>query len=135
MVTDPIADMLTRIRNAINAKHKTVEMGFSNEKHSIAKILFEEGYIEKLEVVTNKKGFKDIVVTLKSELFVDPAYETAITPGKEFELFTTTVTNVTNDGEFSNYFSLNITDFQHSTYHTNFNTYKRYFISRDVKKF
>ena len=65
MVTDPIADMLTRIRNAINAKHKTVEMGFSNEKHSIAKILFEEGYIEKLEVVTNKKGFKDIVVTLK----------------------------------------------------------------------
>ena len=74
----------------------------------------------------------DVVVTLKSELFVDPAYETAITPGKEFELFTTTVTNVTNDGEFSNYFSLNITDFQHSDYYNGFSTYKRYFISRDV---
>ena len=65
MVTDPIADMLTRIRNAINAKHKTVEMGFSNEKHAIAKILLEEGYIENLEVITNKNNFKDIIVTLK----------------------------------------------------------------------
>lgn len=74
----------------------------------------------------------DVVATLKSELFVDPAYETAITPGKEFELFTSTVTNVTNDGEFSNYFSLNITDFKHSDYYSDFATYKRYFISRDV---
>ena len=64
-MTDVIADMLTRIRNAINAKHKTVEMGFSNEKHAIAKILLEEGYIENLEVITNKNNFKDIIVTLK----------------------------------------------------------------------
>ena len=65
MVTDPIADMLTRIRNAINAKHKTVEMGYSSVKNAIANILLEEGYIEKFEVVTNKEGFKNIVVTLK----------------------------------------------------------------------
>ena len=65
MVTDPIADMLTRIRNAINAKHKTVEVDFSNEKNAIAKILLEEGYIENMEVVTNAKGFKQIIITIK----------------------------------------------------------------------
>lgn len=65
MVTDPIADMLTRIRNAINAKHKTVVMDFSNEKNAIAKILLEEGYIENFEVATNKANFKEIVVSLK----------------------------------------------------------------------
>ena len=65
MVTDPIADMLTRIRNAINAKHKTVEVDFSNEKNAIAKILLEEGYIENMEVITNAKGFKQIIITIK----------------------------------------------------------------------
>ncbi len=65
MVTDPIADMLTRIRNAINAKHKTVEVDFSNEKNAIAKILLEEGYIANMEVVTNVKGFKQIIITIK----------------------------------------------------------------------
>jgi small subunit ribosomal protein S8 len=65
MVTDPIADMLTRIRNAINAKHKTVEVDFSNEKNAIAKILLDEGYIQNMEVITNKKGFKQINITIK----------------------------------------------------------------------
>lgn len=44
-VTDPIADMLTRLRNAISAKHKTVEVPASKEKLEIVKILLEEGYI------------------------------------------------------------------------------------------
>ncbi len=47
--TDPIADMLTRIRNANSSKHKTVDIPSSNMKKSIAKILFEEGYIKAFE--------------------------------------------------------------------------------------
>ena len=64
MVTDPIADMLTRIRNAITAKHENVAFSLSNEKLSIAKILEEEGYISSLKVVDNEK-FKDIKISLK----------------------------------------------------------------------
>ncbi|HZK03547.1 MAG TPA: 30S ribosomal protein S8 [Bacteroidaceae bacterium] len=44
-MTDPIADYLTRLRNAINAKHKVVEIPASNLKKEITKILFEKGYI------------------------------------------------------------------------------------------
>jgi Ribosomal protein S8 len=44
-MTDPIADLLTRIRNGINARHKVVEIPASNMKKSITKILFEKGYI------------------------------------------------------------------------------------------
>jgi len=64
MVTDPIADMLTRIRNAITAKHPEVSVPLSKEKLSIAKILEEEGYISTVNVVDNGK-FKDINIVLK----------------------------------------------------------------------
>ena len=52
-ITDPIADMLTRIRNANNAKHDTVDVPASNMKKSIAQILLDEGYIKAFEVVDN----------------------------------------------------------------------------------
>ena len=45
-ITDPVADMLTRIRNANNAKHETVDVPASNMKKSIAQILLDEGYIK-----------------------------------------------------------------------------------------
>ena len=45
MITDPIADFLTRLRNAVNAKHRIVEVPASNVKKAITKILFEKGYI------------------------------------------------------------------------------------------
>lgn len=48
-ITDPIADLLTRIRNASNAGHKTVVIPASNMKKAIVKILFEEGYLKKYE--------------------------------------------------------------------------------------
>ncbi len=63
-MTDPIADMLTRIRNANTAKHDTVDIPSSKMKLSIAKILLDEGYIKSYEVVENG-NFKDIRVTLK----------------------------------------------------------------------
>ena len=62
--TDPIADMLTRIRNANSSKHKTVDIPASNMKKSIAKILLDEGYIKAVEEVNNdNQGV--IRVTLK----------------------------------------------------------------------
>ena len=61
---DPIADMLTRIRNANMAKHDTVDVPSSKMKIAIANILLDEGYIEKYEMVDNG-NFKDIRITLK----------------------------------------------------------------------
>ena len=52
--TDPIADMLTRIRNANSAKHKTVDVPSSKMKLAIAEILFKEGYIKSFEVISNE---------------------------------------------------------------------------------
>lgn len=52
--TDPIADMLTRIRNANSAKHKTVDIPSSNMKKAIAEILFKEGYIRSYEEIKNE---------------------------------------------------------------------------------
>ena len=63
-MSDPIADMLTRIRNGNVAKHDTVDVPFSKEKESIAAILQNEGYIQKQEVVEDGK-FKTIRITLK----------------------------------------------------------------------
>ncbi len=51
--TDPIADMLTRIRNANSSKHKTVDIPASKMKLSIADILFKEGYIKSFEEISN----------------------------------------------------------------------------------
>ncbi|MCR5201625.1 MAG: 30S ribosomal protein S8 [Lachnospiraceae bacterium] len=65
MTSDPIADMLTRIRNANTAKHDTVDIPSSKMKISIAEILLNEGYIQKYDVVDDGKGFKNIHVTLK----------------------------------------------------------------------
>ena len=64
IVTDPIADMLTRIRNALIAKHDEVVIPFSNMKLAIAKILLDEGYIKSYEV--KEDGIiKNIAITLK----------------------------------------------------------------------
>lgn len=66
-LTDPIADMLTRIRNANSARHEVVAIPFSKIKESIANILKNEGYIVDYEI-KEEGAKKDIVVTLK---FVD----------------------------------------------------------------
>ena len=64
MTSDPIADMLTRIRNANTAKHDTVDIASSKMKNAIAEILFNEGYITKYEIIEDG-NFKTIRVTLK----------------------------------------------------------------------
>ncbi len=72
-ITDPIADMLTRIRNANSARHDTVDVPASNMKKSIAQILLDEGYIKSYQIVddgtqgtshiTLKYNCKDKVIT------------------------------------------------------------------------
>ena len=63
-ITDPVADMLTRIRNANSAKHETVDVPASNLKKSIAQILLDEGYIKAYTVVDN--GNQGVIhITLK----------------------------------------------------------------------
>ena len=63
-ITDPIADMLTRIRNANSAKHDTVDVPASNMKKAIAQILLEEGYIKNFQLIDD--GTQGVIrVTLK----------------------------------------------------------------------
>ena len=63
-MSDPIADMLTRIRNANTAKHDTVDVPASKIKVAIADILVKEGYVAKYEIVEDG-NFKNIRITLK----------------------------------------------------------------------
>ena len=74
-ITDPIADMLTRIRNASNAKHDTVDVPASNMKKAIAQILLDEGYIKNFQTIND--GTQGVIrITLK---YVQPGKEKAIT--------------------------------------------------------
>ena len=73
-ITDPIADMLTRIRNANNAKHETVYVPASNMKKAIAQILLDEGYIKNYQIVDD--GTQGVIhITLK----YNPGKEKVIT--------------------------------------------------------
>ena len=63
-ITDPVADMLTRIRNANTAKHETVDIPASNLKKSIAQILLDEGYIKSFQIIDD--GTQGVIrVTMK----------------------------------------------------------------------
>ena len=64
-MTDPIADMLTRIRNAIQVRREFVEVPHSKIKLSIAKILEKEGYVSKVENTKSTEGYKMIKLTFK----------------------------------------------------------------------
>ena len=64
LITDPLADMLTRIRNANSAKHDTVDVPASNMKKAIAQILLEEGYIKNFQLIDD--GTQGVIrITLK----------------------------------------------------------------------
>ena len=64
-MSDPIADMLTRIRNANTAKHDSVDVPSSKMKLAIAKILLDEGYIAKYDIIKDENGFDVIHIELK----------------------------------------------------------------------
>ena len=73
-ITDPIADMLTRIRNANNAKHDTVDVPASNMKKAIAQILLDEGYIKNFQIIND--GTQGVI---RSSLkYLQPGKDTVI---------------------------------------------------------
>lgn len=77
-MTDPIADMLTRIRNAITAGHRRVEIPASNVKRDVAKLLVEQGYIAKFEEVDeNTQG----VLRLYLKYYVRDGKQTGVIEG------------------------------------------------------
>lgn len=67
-ITDPIADMLTRIRNGLSARYESVDVPASKEKLEIAKILADEGYIKSYSLLTKE----DVIAAEKKEKRVDP---------------------------------------------------------------
>ena len=79
--SDPIADMLTRIRNANTAKHDTVDIPSSKMKLAIADILLKEGYIKKYDLV-DEGNFKTIRIALKYGVDKDEKIITEYTPAR-----------------------------------------------------
>lgn len=73
MITDQIADMLTRIRNAHKSKHPSVFVGASNTKKAILEVLESEGYIAGYEVVEQKTNIKDFKIKLRYDRRGDAA--------------------------------------------------------------
>jgi small subunit ribosomal protein S8 len=69
-MTDPIADMLTRIRNAVSAKHTRVDMPASRIKADIARILQDEGYIQGFKLLDDANGAKTATVEKTLRLFL-----------------------------------------------------------------
>jgi small subunit ribosomal protein S8 len=78
-MTDPIADMLTRIRNAVSAKHTRVDMPASRLKAEIARILQDEGYIQGFKVIEDEAGKGAVGKTLRLSLKYGPHGERLIT--------------------------------------------------------
>ena len=70
MMTDPIADMLTRIRNAISAGHDRVEFPASKVKAAICKVMKDEGYIRSFKIIAKSKSDIKLKVLLKDEAIV-----------------------------------------------------------------
>src|SRR5262245_65270197 len=85
-MTDPIADMLTRIRNAVSAKHTRVDMPLSRIKSDIAKILQDEGYIQGFKVLDEPMANTAGVKTLRLFLKYGPHGEKLITDRKSTRL-------------------------------------------------
>ena len=74
-ITDPVADMLTRIRNANSAKHETVDVPASNLKKDIAKILLDEGYIKAYSV--EEDGLGIAIISTSKGVMTDKAARAA----------------------------------------------------------
>jgi small subunit ribosomal protein S8 len=71
-MTDPISDMLTRIRNALMVKKTDVSLPYSKFKHSLAKLLVSEGWLKSVDVKEDT-GFKNLVLALKYEATGEPS--------------------------------------------------------------
>lgn len=85
MYSDPIADLLTRIRNAVKAEHKEVVVPYSKLKESLAQILVREGFVTAVEVLGTAKKLLKITLRYTSEGFpVVTGLKRVSTPGQRF---------------------------------------------------
>ena len=100
-MTDPIADMLTRIRNKINTSRREVEIPFSEIKEKIAKILKEKGYIKKYEVLSRdkRKFLKLQLIYLKNKKSKISGLKRVSRPGLRLYTKKGKVTTVTTAGK------------------------------------
>ena len=97
MMTDPIADMLTRIRNGNSAKHKSVEIPASNMKKDLAQILLDEGYIKGYNVTEDdKQGIMTIDLKYVGEQSVISGIKRISRPGKRVYVKADEVPSVLN---------------------------------------
>jgi small subunit ribosomal protein S8 len=98
-ITDPIADMFTRIRNALNVKHDDVMIPYSKMKLEIAKILQEEGFVKKHEIIDSEASKRNIKINLKYDNKLNPLIrkiERKSLPGKRIYVRKSEVPKVLN---------------------------------------
>ena len=81
-ITDPIADLLTRIRNASTAKHPSVEIPASNMKKAICQILVDEGYIKGMQVKNDTVGLGTAIISTSKGIMTDKAARAAHVGGE-----------------------------------------------------
>ena len=89
MTTDPIADLLTRIRNAQTARHETTSVPHSRLKQDMIKLLYEEGYIGPYRVLEKENGRKEIEITLRYSSKKEPligSLRRSSRPGRRYYL-------------------------------------------------
>ena len=91
-MTDPIADLLTRLRNAGMAKKSSVLLPHSKEKESILNVMKKYGYILSFEVSKNSKGFKDIKIELDIDKNHRTSYKRISKPGQRIFIHSEDVT-------------------------------------------
>lgn len=101
------------------------------EEQSLGEIRIRFQVLTPIDELTSKISYIDIIITLTSALYQMDYYEAAITPGQEFDLFTSTDTTITSKSMFSTYYSLFINEFSESDYYENYDTYNRVLVSRD----
>ena len=87
--------------------------------------------IQPIDELNNYISYIDIVINMSTELFPNDYYEAAISPGEEFDLFTTTETKITDKSIFSTYYSLFINDFSENDLYEDYTTYNRVLVSRN----
>ena len=88
--------------------------------------------IQPIDELNNYISYIDIVINMSTELFPNDYYEAAISPGEEFDLFTTTDTKITDASIFSTYYSLLIKDFAENDLYDDYKTYNRVLVSRNA---
>lgn len=90
--------------------------------------------IQPIDDLNNYISYIDVVITMNTELFPEDFYEVAISPGEEFDLFTTTETSITDNSIFSMYYSLVLKNFSETKYFGEYQTYNRVLVSRNSEE-